>query len=69
MFYKIRGYVLNQSTLTNFYNVSTHELGHALGWRGHSSYSSDVMYTYGNGVTTLQTRDILHLKQIYDLLY
>ena len=30
VFYKIRGYVLNQSTLTNFYNVSTHELGHAL---------------------------------------
>jgi len=57
-------YVVNESAgdMTYF-----HEVGHALGWEGHSSNSNDVMYgnaAYRNA-TGLSSRDINHLKQIY----
>ena len=65
----VRGYVKNTNSQTTHYNVCAHELGHALGWHGHSSNASDLMYTYSNSKTGPQTRDILHLKQIYDLLF
>ena len=45
--------------------VATHELGHALGWLGHSFYPGDIMWESFNGVTTLQTAEKLHLSQIY----
>jgi len=47
-------------------NMFTHELGHSLGWIGHSSDSDDVMYgTAGSSRNTLTTRDKDHLKQMY----
>ena len=64
--YKVRTYIKEVSQHTN---VTVHELGHALGWMGHSTSSSDLMYTYANGLTTPQSRDISHLKQFYDLFY
>lgn len=46
-------------------NTVTHEFGHAIGWAGHSSSSSDVMYTSNTSIITLTTRDKNHLKQVY----
>lgn len=42
-----------------------HEAGHALGWFGHSTSSADIMYAYNTSVTSLTSRDINHLVQIY----
>ena len=53
------------ATLDNYKTVTTHEIGHALGWLGHSSSSSDIMYPYVSTTTTLTTRDITHLSQTY----
>lgn len=46
-------------------NTVTHELGHALGWYGHSSGSSDIMYPYATNYIILSTVDKRHLKQVY----
>ncbi len=42
-----------------------HEAGHSLGWLGHSSNSSDIMYGTQTTKTSLTTRDKKHLNQIY----
>lgn len=46
--------------------TALHESGHLLGWTGHSSNSSDVMYGYSSSITTLTQRDKTHLTQIYN---
>ena len=43
----------------------THEVGHALGWFGHSAGNTDVMYAYGSQYLYLTMRDKNHLCQIY----
>lgn len=69
--YKLRGqakvYIVVKSgrTASQYENITTHELGHALGWLGHSSKTSDVMYGNVSSNTTLTTRDKRHLNQIY----
>lgn len=47
-------------------NVLIHELGHALGYAGHSENNADVMFKDANGSTTLSANETNHLKQIYD---
>lgn len=59
----------SDGTLAKYKNTATHELGHLLGWAGHSSKNTDIMYAQENGVTTLTTRDKNHIKQIYNLFY
>ncbi|MCL1807845.1 MAG: matrixin family metalloprotease [Oscillospiraceae bacterium] len=63
---KARGYVVESNRTANEYkNTSTHELGHALGWSGHSSGASTIMYAYGSSVISLTNTDTRHLKQVY----
>ncbi len=52
-----------------YLKTMAHEVGHSLGWFGHSSNSSDVMYYYTTSNKFLTTRDKQHLRQIYDLFY
>lgn len=59
----------SDGTLAKYKNTATHEMGHLLGWVGHSSKSTDIMYAQENGITTLTTRDKNHIKQIYNLFY
>ena len=66
---RARGFIRDFGSNTTKYNsVCAHEIGHALGWWGHSSDRSDVMYSPYQGVTSLTDRDKYHLKQVYDLL-
>lgn len=60
------GCIIDKNHTTDEYEKTcTHELGHALGWAGHSSNTSDIMYKKGSSVTSLTTRDIEHLSQVY----
>ncbi len=60
------GYIIDKNHTTDEYEKTcAHELGHALGWAGHSSNSSDIMYSSGSSVTSLTTRDSEHLSQVY----
>lgn len=64
------GYKMSSSIIyfaTDRANTKTyaHEAGHSLGWSGHSSNSSDIMYGTQTSVTSLTTRDKNHLNQIY----
>ena len=51
------------ATLNQYKKTTMHEMGHALGWMGHSSYSTDVMYASSSSVTTLSFRDIWQILQ------
>lgn len=63
---KITGYIVdNDREIDNYRKTCLHELGHALGWFGHSTNTTDVMYSKGSDVTVLTTRDVRHLSQVY----
>lgn len=57
--------IVDKGLMSDYNHVTTHELGHALGWIGHSTERSDLMYAVNNGTTELTPRDIEHLLQIY----
>jgi len=46
-------------------NTTLHELGHVMGYAGHSSSSTDVMGSSATSIQTLTPRDIGHLRQVY----
>lgn len=89
------GYTLNKSiiqlrtkdidnslfTQNQIYNISKHEIGHALGISGHSYYSEDVMYPVSNDISfnaktySLQverkefsSRDLQTIKLLYKII-
>ncbi|MBQ6933885.1 MAG: matrixin family metalloprotease [Clostridia bacterium] len=45
-------------------NVLLHEVGHALGWYGHSSNTTDIMHKAAKDSFLLTSRDVNHVKQI-----
>lgn len=60
------GYIVDMGNpLSTMKKTCTHELGHALGWFGHSSDSSDIMYSLSSSITALSSRDKAHLSQVY----
>ena len=55
-------------TLTGcYYNLSLHELGHAMGWIGHRSLDLEVMWPSVTNITSLSANEIGHLEYIYSL--
>lgn len=63
---KAVGCVVDKGRTSDQYKkTATHEFAHALGWAGHSSESTDIMYATSSSITTLTTRDKRHLTQVY----
>ena len=46
-------------------SVCTHELGHSLGWAGHTPGSTNIMYHTASSITSLTYVDKRHLIQVY----
>ena len=71
-FQGIIGCVVDQGLIlmeNRYRMVATHELGHALGWMGHTSDPDSIMYPniiLGVSITTLTDIDKRHLRQVYD---
>lgn len=62
----IIGCIVDKDHTTDEYRKTcAHELGHALGWLGHSRNINDIMYSFGSDSTSLTTRDANHLSQVY----
>lgn len=64
---KIQAYIIDGGYNSDLYvNIATHELGHTIGWSGHSPIMSDVMYKTANGSNlALTSNDKSHIKQVY----
>jgi hypothetical protein len=61
------GYVVDRTDMNynNYIKTSSHELGHAMGWEGHSTNSTWVMTQGKLENTILATGEKNHLDQIY----
>ena len=57
----------NPRTDTAYGKTTAHELGHALGYLGHSTTRGDIMYTTSTANTTnaLTEQDVNHLSQVF----
>ena len=65
-YYQTLSYCFIRNGSTNdIYNTAAHELGHALGWMGHTENRNDVMHYQSDDATTLSNLDKNHLKQVY----
>ena len=64
----VTSYIIDNSSNSIMSRINTtaaHELGHAIGWLGHSTNPLDIMYIYGGSETNLTFRDKIHLTQFY----
>lgn len=52
-------------TSSEYKKTATHELGHAMGYYGHDTYSTSVMTQGKSSQYTLNSRDKNHLSQVY----
>ena len=52
-------------TENEYKKTTMHELGHALGWMGHSSNEADIMWSGASSLTSLSNRDIKQIIQLY----
>ena len=57
---------ISGKTANGYINTCTHELGHTLGFFGHASSTSAVMYAFDHTGYTLQTAEKNHMAQVYD---
>ena len=57
---------LNGSTADEYKKTCVHEFGHALGFFGHASSTSAVMYHKGHSNYQLQGLEKNHLMQVYE---
>ena len=62
----IKGYIVEKPgrTTAGYYHTMAHELGHALGWRGHISGSAYVLASE-NDSYVIQYNEKMHLAQVY----
>lgn len=64
--YSGTAYVVTDDRLPKAINkTALHELGHVIGWGGHSPVSTDVMYSQASSNDVLSYRDKYHLRNIY----
>jgi predicted Zn-dependent protease len=63
--------IVNEYTTEKYKTIGGHELGHVLGWYGHSALTTQLMHSSANNLTntTVSTQDKYHIKQFYDLYY
>jgi len=59
-----RGYGESQEKM-----IATHELGHSLGYKGHSTTATDVMYESVHSNYQLSSSEIAHLLQCYEAFF
>lgn len=55
----------NNRSANQYRSTATHELGHALGWYGHTRTSGNVMSSAPSSRTHLTSIDRRHIRQIY----
>ena len=52
--------------VANYQNIFTHEMGHALGFMGHTGSTSSVMYHSVSEISSLTISDKSELQQVYN---
>ncbi|MCD7948065.1 MAG: peptidoglycan DD-metalloendopeptidase family protein [Oscillospiraceae bacterium] len=63
---KVVGVIVNSgASQEQTYNTCIHEMGHAMGWDGHSDNTADIMYSRNTTIQTLTDRDKSQLTQVY----
>lgn len=58
-------YLVNDLSITLMGKVMYHEIGHSLGYSGHSSYTSDNMFWDTRAAASPSQNDINHINQLY----
>jgi TPR repeat protein len=58
--------IRSQDDQTNFFSTCLHEVGHALGLRGHSIFGGDAMFGSRKHQTNLSERDIAAIRSLYE---